>query len=231
MGSTPSLVLSAAQCQHIMTALSSNNNSIPNSYNNINTATANNSNNIVRVGVGVIVYNTSKQIYVGRRKNSHGHNTIALPGGHLEFNETWEQCAHREVFEEMDVQLDLETIKFIHVSNNRMISESKHYITIIMIVTQPITVEPTNMEPHKCEGWVPYTLQELQQLSQTNPNEIFLPLLQLLQEYSYIIIATIPIVIIILLQKNFVYCYHLQVLKKEAHYFEVTKPKASFFVY
>ena len=43
MGSTPSLVLSAAQCQHIMTALSSNNSSIPNSYNNINTATANNS--------------------------------------------------------------------------------------------------------------------------------------------------------------------------------------------
>lgn len=46
MGSTPSLVLSAAQCQHIMTALSSNNNSIPNSYNNINTATANNSNTV-----------------------------------------------------------------------------------------------------------------------------------------------------------------------------------------
>ena len=48
-----------------------------------------------------------------------------------------------------------------------------------MIATQPITVEPTNMEPQKCEGWV---LQELQQLSQTNPNEIFLPLLQLLQD-------------------------------------------------
>ena len=51
-----------------------------------------------------------------------------------------------------------------------------------MIATQPITVEPTNMEPQKCEGWVPYTLQELQQLSQTNPNEIFLPLLKLLQD-------------------------------------------------
>ena len=55
--------------------------------------------NIVRVGVAVIIMRQNT-ILLGERIGSHGANTWATPGGHLEFGESVEQCAIREVFEE-----------------------------------------------------------------------------------------------------------------------------------
>lgn len=49
-----------------------------------------------KVGVGVIVAK-GNMVLVGRRRNSLGDGEHALPGGHLEFGETLEQCAAREV--------------------------------------------------------------------------------------------------------------------------------------
>ena len=51
------------------------------------------------IGVAVIVTKDDR-VLLGKRKNSHGADTWAFPGGHLEFNESIADCAAREVFEE-----------------------------------------------------------------------------------------------------------------------------------
>lgn len=49
---------------------------------------------ITRVGIGVFVCKNGKFL-MGRRKGSHGDGDWSIPGGHLEFGETFEQTAAR----------------------------------------------------------------------------------------------------------------------------------------
>ncbi|EXJ83525.1 hypothetical protein A1O1_07148 [Capronia coronata CBS 617.96] len=57
---------------------------------------------------------------LGMRLGSHGADTWALPGGHLEFNETFEECAAREVLEETGLVLDPESLRFLTATNDLM---------------------------------------------------------------------------------------------------------------
>jgi 8-oxo-dGTP diphosphatase len=132
----------------------------------------------VQVGVGVVVCCGSK-LYAGVRKGSHGANTLALPGGHLEVYESWEDCAIREVKEEMDIQLT--DVEFAHVTNNIMPEEEKHYVTILMMGRlQTDSKGPTNTEPDKCEGWNLYSWNELKAMQGTG--RLFGPLERLVED-------------------------------------------------
>ncbi|KAL9931968.1 hypothetical protein V8E36_009029 [Tilletia maclaganii] len=63
---------------------------------------------IPRVGVAVFVLNENGHVLIGKRTTgSLGANTIALPGGHLELHESFEDCAVRETFEETGIELDV----------------------------------------------------------------------------------------------------------------------------
>lgn len=108
---------------------------------------------VVRVGVGVLLMSKKHPncVLIGQRKGSHGEGKFALPGGHLEMYESWEQCAIREVKEETD--LDLDGATFATVTNDPMEDEGKHYITILMQAVVDDEQVVKNMEPNKCEGW------------------------------------------------------------------------------
>jgi 8-oxo-dGTP diphosphatase len=137
---------------------------------------------VVRVGVGVLVQDPKdlSRVFCGIRKGSHGAGTLALPGGHLELYETWEECATREVLEECNLQLS--TPIFGHVTNDPIPDEGKHYVTIFMMATclPQSTQEPQTMEPHKCEGWKSYNWKELQELQ--TQSKLFGPLDRLVKE-------------------------------------------------
>jgi 8-oxo-dGTP diphosphatase len=68
-------------------------------------------------------------------------------GGHLEFGESWEDTARREVREETG--LEIKNIRFGGVTNDVFPDEGKHYITIWMISDWESGVEEVR-EPEKC---------------------------------------------------------------------------------
>ena len=101
-----------------------------------------------RVGVGVIVWKEGRFL-LGKRKGSHGEGHWATPGGHLEFGETIEQCASRELLEETGLQA-LSVQHGPYTSD--VIDATKHYVTLFVLVDRFEGI-PQVMEPHKCEGW------------------------------------------------------------------------------
>lgn len=118
-----------------------------------------------KVGVGVIVKKNSK-ILLGLRKNSHGENTWAFPGGHLEFGESPESTAIREVKEETG--LSISQPRFVQITNDVFIHEDKHYVTIF-VEAEIYDGEPQVIESDKCQAWRWFDWDDM-------PANLFLPI-------------------------------------------------------
>lgn len=100
----------------------------------------------VRVGIGVFVFKNGTFLLL-KRFGSHGAQTWSLPGGHMEFGESFEQTARREVKEETG--LDITNVRFGAVTNDIFENEGKHCVTVWML-SDWVSGEPTIMEPEKC---------------------------------------------------------------------------------
>lgn len=125
----------------------------------------------VQVGVGVVVVKDGR-ILLGLRRNAHGAGSWSLPGGHLEFNETPEACACREVREETG--LDVETVGRGPFTDDRFPAENRHYITLFIVATHTSGTVQLR-EPLKCEEWRWCRWDEL-------PSPLFTPLRNLLAD-------------------------------------------------
>jgi 8-oxo-dGTP diphosphatase len=102
-----------------------------------------------RVGVGVLVIENGR-VLLGKRKGSHGAGTWSAPGGHLEYGESIENCAEREVLEETGLRIrELQHGPF---TNTVFEAEQKHYVTVFVLAKRESGVVETK-EPEKCEGW------------------------------------------------------------------------------
>ena len=124
-----------------------------------------------KIGVGVIVIKENK-VLLGKRKGSHGEGSWCFPGGHLEFNESLENCAKREVLEETGIEI--KNIRFETITNDIFKDEEKHYITIFML-SEYDSGEVKVMEPEKCEKWDWFEWNNL-------PEPLFLPIQNLLKK-------------------------------------------------
>ena len=111
--------------------------------------------------MGVLVMRRGR-VLLGRRRGSHGEGYYAAPGGHIEFGESFEEAARREVREETG--LEIADLKLLSVGNYVFKREDgeRHYIDVDFVCEAPAG-EPQLAEPEKCDGWGWYDLNDLPQ--------------------------------------------------------------------
>lgn len=127
-----------------------------------------------RVGVGIIIINSKKQILIGKRINNHGANTWAFPGGKLEFAEEILDCAKRETLEETNLEIENLTIETI-TNDIHPKEDNNHYITIFVKANPKDEMKLKNLEPTKCENWIWINWNEIQNYN------LYLPMKNLLK--------------------------------------------------
>ena len=123
-----------------------------------------------RVGVGVLVLKEGK-VLLGRRVSSHGAGSWCPPGGHLEFGESLEDCARREVLEETGMEIS--NVRLVTATNDVFV-EGKHYITLHILADWK-SGEPVVREPRKLGslGWFSW---------ESLPGPLFLPVQNLFRQ-------------------------------------------------
>lgn len=117
------------------------------------------------VGVGVIIERAGK-VFLQKRRGAHGEGTWSLPGGKLDFGESPEECAIREVKEECGMVI--QNPKFVTITNDLFRERNIHYITLFLRA-ESSEGEPKITEPEKTteQGW--FSWDKL-------PQPLFLPL-------------------------------------------------------
>jgi len=98
-----------------------------------------------RVGIGVFVIKDGTFL-MGKRKGSHGAGTWSIPGGHMEFGESFEETAKREVMEETG--MEIKNVRFAAVTNDIFEDDNKHYVSV-WVMSDWSQNEPHITEPDK----------------------------------------------------------------------------------
>jgi 8-oxo-dGTP diphosphatase len=122
----------------------------------------------VGVGMGIFVFKDGKFL-MQRRQGAHGTGAWSIPGGHIEFGESFEDTARREVKEETG--LDIKNIRFGAITNDYFPEEGKHYISVWMLCDWDKGTEYIT-EPDKCSAQAWHTFDDV-------PTPLFLPWQQL----------------------------------------------------
>ena len=109
-----------------------------------------------KVGVGIMILKNGK-VLLGKRKGSHGEGEFAFPGGHLEYMESFANCAKREIAEECGIKV--KNIRFQFLANITKYTPN-HYVHIGLLADWK-SGEPKVLEPDKSESWSWYNITHL----------------------------------------------------------------------
>ena len=131
---------------------------------------------IVKVGLGLYIFNEKHQILLGLRKSVHGNGTWCPPGGHMEYGESFEEGAVREAKEETGLIIAPKDVFLADVTNDFFEESGKHYVTLNM-VTHRFDGEPKIMETDKCAEWRWFDEDNL-------PSNMFLPAANFLKKHK-----------------------------------------------
>lgn len=124
---------------------------------------------VPKIGVAAWVIQDGKTL-LGKRKNAHGEDTWACPGGHLEFGETPYKTAERELKEETN--LSAQKILTGPWTNDLFLDQNKHYLTLHLFITE-FSGMVQAMEPDKCTEWKWFELDGLPDHLFSSLNSLF----------------------------------------------------------
>lgn len=117
----------------------------------------------IGVGVGAAIFNSEGKLFITLRgkgaKNERGKWEI--PGGSVEFGETFEQSIKREIKEELDIEIEI--IELLGICDHIIPDEHQHWVSPTYICKIKKGV-PKILESEKCDriGW--FTLKEAEKL-------------------------------------------------------------------
>lgn len=131
------------------------------------------------LGVGVLIMKDGR-ILLGKRDNNadkagslmNGQGTWTMPGGKLEFGESFEDGAIRETLEETGIRI--KELEVLCVNND--ISDKAHFITIGLIAKE-YEGEPKVMEPDKITEWNWFSFDTL-------PENLYFPSSKIIRNYN-----------------------------------------------
>ena len=102
----------------------------------------------------------------------NGAGTWTMPGGKLEFGETFEDGAKREILEETSIKLNKVNV----ICVNQDIIETAHFVTIGLF-SDVFSGEPKVMEPNEITEWHWFDLDNL-------PSPLYFPSAKVLENYK-----------------------------------------------
>lgn len=117
----------------------------------------------IGVGVGAAIINKDRKVFITQRgpkaKNERGKWEI--PGGGVDFGETFKQAAIREVQEECDCTIEI--VDLLGICDHIIADEGEHWVSPTFIC-KLVKGQPRIVEPEKCSaaGW--FTLAEAEKL-------------------------------------------------------------------
>ena len=137
-------------------------------------------NKVTRAGIGILVLKDNKVLLGLRHEDPekasselNGEGTWTMPGGKIDFGETFLQAASRELKEETDIDTKIEDFDVIHIRDNMV--PTAHFLTVGLLLKNP-TQEPKVMEPDEITEWKWFDLNNV-------PENIFLPSKHVLEGY------------------------------------------------
>lgn len=126
----------------------------------------------IKACVGVMIWKDGK-ILLGKRRGKHGTGEYSCPGGHLEFEESFEECVIKETMEEAGIEI--KNIKFLSVAN--ILKHENRQDVQVNFTADWDNGEVVDNPNEKIGDWEWFPIEEL-------PKPIFYPTQVLIDSYK-----------------------------------------------
>ncbi len=107
----------------------------------------------LRLAVDVAIFDRKGRVLLGKRLTNEGFGTWGFPGGRMNPDEKINQCAQRELREELGDNIEIEiSNQVIAVRENKIPPNFVHHVTIILKGSLK-SGKPKVVEPDRCGEW------------------------------------------------------------------------------